>query len=94
VSESPQLPEKTQPAWFRGAVWLFMFVFIWVASGWALIWISCAFDEGEWGPTGNDVIWVVAMGLAPLALALFLVFFLWRRMGSPFQPPKSPGTGS
>lgn len=84
MSESPRLPEKMQPAWFQRAVWLFMLGFICAASVWALIWISCAFDPGEWGPRGSDVIWALTMGLAPLFVALLLVYLLWTRMGPPF----------
>ena len=36
-------------------------------SVWALIWVTCAFDKGEWAPRGAEVLIVLAWGLAPLS---------------------------
>jgi uncharacterized BrkB/YihY/UPF0761 family membrane protein len=78
------------PGWRRGILWLFALIFTLAASGWALIWVACAFDKGEWGPRGSEVLWVLAWGLAPLLLAFFLIFVLWRLEGPPFsRPPRS-----
>ncbi len=75
------------PSRRRGVLWLFALIFTLAASGWALVWVSCAFDGGEWGPRGADVLLVLAWGLAPLLLAVFLMFVLWRLEGPPFSRP-------
>jgi membrane protein DedA with SNARE-associated domain len=73
------------PGWRRGILWLFALIFTLAASGWALIWVGCAFEGGEWGPRGSDVLWVLALGLAPLLLAFLLIVVLWRLEGPPFS---------
>lgn len=75
------------PRWRRGLLWLGALIFTLAASGWALIWVACALDGGEWGPRGGAVILFLAWGLAPLLLAFLLIFILWRLEGPPFSRP-------
>jgi hypothetical protein len=73
----------------RAALWLFTFVFVGLASGWALIWLSCALDGWGWAPAdGGGLVVMVVISIAPLLAAIGLIVFLWTTVGPPFSRPR------
>lgn len=76
------------PDWRRRILWMFAFVFVCLASGWAMIWVACA-REGFYGNRweGFALGVVLAISAAPMLVAVLLIVILWRRVGPPFSRP-------